>query len=100
MSADQPRDKPGTRQVNIEISEETRRGAYANRLIVSHTREEFVFDFVSDLPPRPQIVARIVTSPSHAKAHTRAIEANVARYEARHGAIPARRENAPPTADA
>ena len=77
-----------------------RRGRYANRLIVSHTPEEFILDFVSDLPPKPQIVSRIVTSPAHAKAIARAIEANLARYEAKHGAIPARRGAATPTADA
>ena len=97
MSVENTPGAKGSRKVNIEISEEIRRGCYANRLIVSHTSEEFVLDFVSDLPPRPQIVSRIVTSPSHAKEIVRAIEANVSRFEARHGTILSHRDTPPPT---
>jgi len=61
-------EKGPRKPVGVKISEEVQRGLYANRMIVSHTPHEFVIDFVSELPPGPQIVARIITAPVHAAA--------------------------------
>ncbi|MBP7147941.1 MAG: DUF3467 domain-containing protein [Acidobacteria bacterium] len=73
--------------VTLKISEEIQRGAYANKVIVAHSRDEFVFDFVADFPPGPQIVARVITAPAHAAALLEALGENLARYERQHGPI-------------
>ena len=75
-----------SKTVNIKISDEVQRGTYANKLIVSHSQDEFILDFVANFPPGPQIVARVVTTPGHAKAICQALAENVRRFEARHGA--------------
>ena len=101
--SDEKRNKPGRGRHNIGISEETHRGVYSNKVIVAHSAEEFIFDFVADFPPAAQIVSRVITSPAHAKALLATLQDNVARYEQNYGPIP-RRKNAPgtlpPTADA
>ncbi len=88
----------GPAQLTVKISDETHRGLYANRVIIAHSGEEFVLDFVADLPPGPQVVSRIITSPSHAVALVEALSENIGRYQAQYG--PIRRPGAPPKADA
>lgn len=68
-------------QVQIKASDEKLAGSYANMMQVSHTREEFVFDFVNILPPSGQLVARILVNPAHAKRIMAALEENIKRYE-------------------
>jgi uncharacterized protein DUF3467 len=80
-------------RLDIKIPEELAGGVYANNMIVSHTHEEFVLDFMSVFNPRAGVVtARVVVSPGHAKRIVRALAENLARFEARFGAIP----DAPP----
>ncbi len=93
--------KAAKNQYNIGISEETHRGVYANKVIVAHSREEFILDFVADFPPGPQIVARVITAPTHARALLDTLAENLARYERQHGEIPRRASSTPrPAADA
>lgn len=74
-------------EIPVKIPEEILRGAYANQMVVRHTREEFVVDFVSVFPPGGVVVARILVSPGHCKRMIRALQENVSRYEAAFGAI-------------
>lgn len=85
-------------QMTVKISDETHRGVYANRVIIAHSSEEFILDFVADLPPGPQIVARVITTPGHARAFLEALGENVQRYEQQFGAI--RRPLGPPRTEA
>jgi hypothetical protein len=86
---------PKKKSLNLNIDQETRRGVYANKAIVAHSRDEFIVDFVSDLPPAAQIVARVVTAPAHAKALAQTLAENVQRYERKHGEIPTTRREPP-----
>ncbi len=82
--------------ISIKISDETHRGVYANKVIIGHTSEEFILDFVADFPPGPQIVARVITAPAHAVAFLEALKENVGRFEQQHGAVRRPRAAAPP----
>lgn len=100
-SRDTGNQPPKTKSVNLQIDEQTRRGVYANKGILAHSRDEFILDFVSDLPPGPQIVARIITAPAHAKALLQTLQENISRYEQNHGVIEVHSRRPPtPTADA
>jgi hypothetical protein len=86
--------------LKLEIDKEIARGRYSNVALISHTRNEFVFDFAFAYPQQaPSVASRVITSPEHAKAFLRSLEDNVRRYEARHGEIaqppvdPRREEN-------
>jgi len=76
-------------QLNIEISEETAEGTYANLAIITHSHAEFVVDFVNVMPgtPKSKVKSRIILTPMHAKRFMKALAENVERYELANGAI-------------
>lgn len=78
----------GTPNLNIKIGDEELKGRYSNLLRITHTREEFILDFVNLVPPQGMVTARIVTSPGHLKRIVQALAQNLARYEEAHGPIP------------
>jgi hypothetical protein len=73
--------------MSIKIADEELKGRYSNLLRISHTREEFLLDFINLVPPQGIVCARIVTSPGHMKRIVKALAANLARYEEAHGTI-------------
>lgn len=78
---------PGGR-VEIKLPEELAGGVYANNMVVTHTREEFVLDFLAVFHPKAGVVAsRVVLSPGHLKRVVRALSENLARYEAHFGEL-------------
>ena len=84
------------RQMQIKVPDEVLRGTYANQMVVSHTREEFLLDFVNLFPPQGVVTARVIVSPGHLKRMIRALSENLARYESSHGPV----EEAPAPAPA
>lgn len=79
-------------QIPVKADDQTAKGVYANNMVVAHNKEEFVMDFLSVFPPQGALVARIFTSPGHAKRILSALEDNIKRYENQFGRI----EEAPP----
>jgi len=73
--------------LNVKISDDELKGRYSNLLRITHTREEFILDFINLAPPQGIVIARIVTSPGHFKRIIRALGANLERYEASYGTI-------------
>jgi len=80
-------DKQKPQEIQIQISQEIQGGVYANNMVVAHTQEEFVLDFIMATPPAGTVNARVVVSPSHAKRIAAALLENVAKYEERFGEI-------------
>ncbi|OGS17307.1 MAG: hypothetical protein A2219_03495 [Elusimicrobia bacterium RIFOXYA2_FULL_50_26] len=76
-------------EIQIEIDEQTAQGVYVNLAMIGHSENEIVFDFIFIQPqaPKAKVRSRIVTSPGHAKRLLAALQDNIARYEARFGAI-------------
>ncbi len=75
-------------KLNVKIGDEELKGRYSNLLRITHTREEFILDFINLVPPQGVVTARIVTSPGHLKRILRALGANLDRYEQSYGTIP------------
>jgi hypothetical protein len=75
------------KSVPIKIKDDVAGGAYANNMMVSHTREEFVMDFIYIFPQQGVVNARVITSPGHLKRIIRALQDNVAKYENQYGPI-------------
>jgi hypothetical protein len=82
--------------LNVKISDDELKGRYSNLLRITHTREEFILDFINLAPPQGIVTARIVTSPGHLKRIIGALSANLERYESTHGTV---REAADPIGD-
>jgi len=76
-------------ELQVQLSADVQRGTYANQMISSHTREEFILDFILSTPPVAVVNARVLISPAHAKRMVAALQDNIDRYEAAHGKIPA-----------
>ena len=74
-------------QINIKFDEQTIKGSYSNNLIIQHTSDEFVLDFLSVMPPQGNLISRIITSPGHMKRIAKAIEENLKLYEKSFGSI-------------
>ena len=74
-------------ELSIKIDDDELKGRYSNLLRITHTREEFILDFINVVPPQGIVTARIVTSPGHLKRILQALGANLGRYEEAFGAI-------------
>jgi hypothetical protein len=81
----QPKPRKG---MNVKIGDEELKGRYSNLVRVSHTREEFVLDFINMIPPQGAVTARVITSPGHLKRLIRALDHNLKLYESNYGSIP------------
>lgn len=81
------------RELSVKVPEDVLGGVYANQMMVRHTREEFLIDFINLFPPEGVVNARVIVSPGHLKRMIRALQDNLQRYEARFGPI---LEAAPP----
>lgn len=79
--ADQPQ------QIQVKISDKVLKGVYANLAQIAHTKEEFVLDFMSMMPPQGIVNARVYLNPSHAKRLAHALLDNVKKYEEQFGKL-------------
>ena len=77
--------KPGEIKLNFPVH--LQGGVYANNMMVTHTREEFIMDFSFVLPPTGTVVSRIMTNPGHMKRIIAALQENVKKYEVKFGTI-------------
>jgi hypothetical protein len=78
-------EQPAKKEIKIAFPESLRGGAYANSMFATHTREEFILDFVMVTPPVGTVTARVLTSPGHMKRMVSALTENLKKYEAKFG---------------
>jgi Protein of unknown function (DUF3467) len=81
--------KKDQQRLNIKVSDEVAKGAYANMVFVHNTEAEFVFDFIFTEPQRRQghVVSRVVGTPRTAKRLLKGLTELVRVYEERFGEI-------------
>lgn len=80
-------EQPAKKEIKIAFPESLRGGAYANSMFATHTREEFILDFVMMTPPVGTLTARLITSPGHMKRMVAALAENLKKYEAKFGKL-------------
>lgn len=85
-------------QLNIELDEKTAEGVYANLVMISHSPEEFILDFIRVMPgvPTARVKNRVIVTPPHARRLLRALHDNIEKYEAMHGEIEEREQHGQP----
>jgi hypothetical protein len=71
----------GQKEIQVKFPDHLQGGAYANNMVVSHTKEEFVMDFLMVAPPAGSVTARVIVSPGHMKRILAALQENVSKYE-------------------
>lgn len=81
-------------KLSIQVDPQIAPGVYSNLMMISHRRDEFIFDFLFVHPQRSPhgetaatLRARVITSPGHAKRILRALGENIRRYEQSYGLI-------------
>src|SRR5687768_10127783 len=81
--------KPNEIQLQIQLDDDVANGQYINMALVNHTETEFTLDFIYVQPqqPKAKVRSRIITNPKHMKRLLLAMQDNVAKFEAKFGAI-------------
>lgn len=80
-------EKPAQQEVKVSFPENLRGGVYSNNMVITHTREEFVLDFMMITPPIGSVTARVIISPGHTKRMLSALKANLEKYESKFGKV-------------
>ena len=65
------------KEIRVNFPKELAGGAYSNNMVVSHTKEEFIMDFLMVAPPSGALTARIIVSPGHIKRIINALQENI-----------------------
>jgi hypothetical protein len=76
------------RKIQVELPGDLE-AIYANFAILNHSPSEVIIDFARLLPnmPKVKVYARIIMTPTNAKALHKALADNLAKYEKRYGEI-------------
>jgi hypothetical protein len=72
----------------VRFPEDLLGGAFANAVMIRHTPEEFCFDFISSLYPRPIVVSRVFTAAGRVPSFIDAMAGSLERYQAGGGPPP------------
>jgi len=85
-------------QLNIELTEEIATGIYSNLAIITHSKDEFITDFVQMMPgiPKALVRSRVIMNAANAKKVMRALEENIRKYEQTFGVIEEENFTLPP----
>ena len=79
-------------EIQVTFPEHLKGGVYANNMVVAHTKEEFILDFLMVAPPGGAVTARVILSPGHVKRVVAALSENVRKYEEAFGVLQAAEE--------
>jgi hypothetical protein len=80
------------KKIPIDFPAQLKGGVYANNMMVTHTREEFILDFLMVGPNGGAVTARVIMSPGHTKRMIAALQDNMRKYEQQHGSLTAAEE--------
>lgn len=75
------------REIKVNFPEKLQGGVYANNMLIAHTKEEFMMDFIVVAPSNGVVTSRVITSPGHMKRIINALQENVKKYEDKFGVI-------------
>ncbi|MBN1497969.1 MAG: DUF3467 domain-containing protein [Spirochaetes bacterium] len=78
-------------KIEVKVDENVAGGIFTNYSNISHSPEEFVFDFIFVHPAPPpgfgKLMTRVLVTPGHAKRFLTALGQNIREYEERFGSI-------------
>lgn len=79
----------------LKFPEELLGGAFANAVMVRHTPEEFCFDFIANLFPRPVVASRIFMAAGRIPSFLEAVTGSLQRFQQSGGNPPPAPEQPP-----
>ncbi|MBX7150822.1 DUF3467 domain-containing protein [bacterium] len=80
-------DEKKIQEIQINFPPDKQSGVYANNMVVAHSKEEFILDFMLVTPPNGVVNARVIMSPGHVKRVIAALVQNMKHYEETFGKI-------------
>lgn len=85
MANEKPAER--TQQIQVNTGDELSRGRYSNNMLVSHSPEEFIMEWLLNSPSGTHLVSRIIVSPGHMKRIIEAFSDNMRKYEGKFGVV-------------
>ena len=76
-----------SQQIQVSTADELSRGRFSNNLLIVHTQEEFILDWMLNSPSGMHLVSRVVLTPGHMKRVISALAENLRRYEQMFGQL-------------
>ena len=74
-------------QIQIVTGDEMSRGRYSNSMMVSHSSDEFILDWLLNSPNGAHLVSRVIVSPAHIKRIINALKENLDNYQKQFGDV-------------
>ncbi len=70
-------------EIQIELTDDTAQGTYANLAIIAHSASEFVIDFIRLVPgvQKAKVKSRIIMTPDNARRLLHALDDNLRKYD-------------------
>ena len=62
-------------------------GTYANNVLIRHTQEEFILDFIVVIHPTPVLAARVLVTPAHIQRIASIVEERIKYFESNVGPV-------------
>jgi hypothetical protein len=84
--ANQPNGQP-PQQIQVNTADELSRGRFSNNILIAHTQEEFILDWMLNSPSGMHLVSRVIVTPGHMKRILGALSENLRRYEQTFGQV-------------
>jgi hypothetical protein len=78
---------PVQQEIKVSFPDNLKGGVYSNLMFVSHSKEEFILDFMMVSPPQGTVTARVIMSPGHMKRTIVALQENLKKYETSYGKL-------------
>lgn len=75
--------KQAIRPLGILANPEIQKGVYSNIAMIHHTENEFIIDFIMKFGYEGQLVSRVILSPEHIVALSKAITDNIEKFNAK-----------------
>ena len=94
---DKDKAKEKQKSISVNFPNELKGGVYSNFMVVSHTKEEFVLDFMMIAASAGTVTSRVIISPGHMKRMISALQVNMNNYEKNFGTITPAEEPARPS---
>ena len=76
-------------EIAIKMPDTVAGGVYANNVLITHSKEEFIMTFMMVVPPKGIVTSRVIMSPGHVKRFINALHVNMKKYESDIGTIEA-----------
>ncbi|MDR3261972.1 MAG: DUF3467 domain-containing protein [Tannerella sp.] len=72
-----------TNEIQVELTDETAQGTYANLAVIAHSSSEFIIDFIRIVPgvSKAKVQSRIILTPDNAKRLLYALQDNIRKFE-------------------